>query len=134
MSFPGPRACRLQFLGNVNLFHGRIHEGRARIGHLEIEAPEHADAQNIPAVGYARPHDIEVERHRNGTSAIEAIVSHVHPIGPLVHLELTRRDTGEPVEVELSKERYREMQIEEGEQVFVTPRKLKVFVQGEPPR
>src|SRR3989442_9450122 len=63
------------FLGNVNLFHGRIHEGRARIGDIELDAPEHADARDIPAVGYVRPHDIEVTRSRNGTAALEAIVS-----------------------------------------------------------
>src|SRR5882762_9739478 len=118
------------FLGNVNLFHGRIHEGRARLGDLDIEVPEHADAQDIPAVGYVRPYDIAVERHRNGAPAIEAIVSHIQRIGPLVHLELTRGDTGDLIEVELSKERYWEMQIAAGERVFITPRQLKVFAQG----
>jgi sulfate transport system ATP-binding protein len=118
------------FLGNVNLFHGRIHEGRARIGDLEIEAPEHADAQDMPAVGYVRPHDIEVERHRNGTPAIEAVVSHIHPIGPLVHLELVRGDNGDLIEVELTKERYRTVPFHAGERVFVTPRNLRVFVHG----
>jgi len=118
------------FLGNVNLFHGRIHEGRARLGDLDIAAPEHADAQDIPAVGYVRPYDIEVERHRNGAPAIAALVSHIQRVGALVHLELTRGDTGDLIEVELSKERYWEMQIKEGERVFVIPRKLRVFIQG----
>ena len=118
------------FLGNVNLFHGRIHAGQARLGEFEIEVPEHADAQDIPAVGYVRPYDIAVERYRNGTPAIEAIVSHIQRVGPLVHLELTREDTGDLIEVELSKERYWEMQIAEGERVFITPRQLKVFAEG----
>lgn len=116
------------FLGNVNLFHGRIHEGRARIGDLEVAVPEHGKAQDLPAVGYVRPHDIEIERYRNGTPAIEAKVTHVHPIGPLVQVELTRGDTGDLIEVELTKERYRTMRLKEGERVFVTPRNLKVFV------
>jgi sulfate/thiosulfate transport system ATP-binding protein len=116
------------FLGNVNLFHGRIHEGRARIGDIELETPEHADAQDVPAVGYVRPHDIEVARHRNGSPAIAAVVNHVHPIGPLVHLELARGDTGDLIEVDLTKERYQELQFQEGEHVYVTPRNLKVFV------
>ncbi|MGE4089616.1 MAG: sulfate/molybdate ABC transporter ATP-binding protein [Candidatus Binatia bacterium] len=116
------------FLGNVNLFHGRIHEGRAQIGEIEVDAPEHQAAQNVPAVGYVRPHEMEIARSRNGTPAIEAHVKHVHPIGPLVHVELTRRDTGDLIEVELTKERYRAMRLQEGEQVYVTPRNLKVFV------
>jgi sulfate transport system ATP-binding protein len=120
-----------RFLGNVNLFHGRVHEGRARIGDIELEAPEHADTQDTPAVGYARPHDIEVARSRNSTAAIEAVVSYVHPIGPLVHLELTGCESGTLIEVALSKDRYQEMRFQEGERVFVTPRKLRVFVQDE---
>jgi sulfate transport system ATP-binding protein len=122
------------FLGNVNLFHGRIHEGRAQIADIEIDAPEHAHARDLPAVGYVRPHDIEIERHRNGTPAIEAVISHVHPIGPLVHLELVRGDSGDVIEVELTKERYRAMHLQEGEQVFVTPRNLRVFVHDARPR
>ena len=41
------------FLGNVNLFHGRIQSGKARIGDLEVDAPEHHDAADSPATGYA---------------------------------------------------------------------------------
>ena len=97
------------FLGTVNLFHGRIHEGRAQIGDIEVDAPEHRTVQDLPAVGYVRPHELEIERYRNGTPAIEARVAHVHPIGPLVHVELTRGDTGDLIEVELPKERYRSL-------------------------
>jgi sulfate transport system ATP-binding protein len=120
------------FLGNVNLFHGRIHAGRARLGAMEIETPEHAEAQDVPAVGYVRPHDIDVARHRNGVPAMAAVIQHVHPLGPLVHLELTSENTGDVIEVALSKERYRELHLQEGENVFVTPRHLRVFVRGTP--
>jgi sulfate transport system ATP-binding protein len=122
------------FLGNVNLFHGRIHAGRARLGDMEIETPEHADAHDVPAIGYVRPHDIEVARHRNGVPALTAVVQHVHPIGPLVHLELTRGDTGEVIAVDVSKERYQELQLQEGEKVFVTTRNLRVFIRETPSR
>src|SRR5688572_12798195 len=40
------------FLGNVNLFHGRVHSGKARIGDIEIDAPDHGDASDSPAVVY----------------------------------------------------------------------------------
>jgi sulfate/thiosulfate transport system ATP-binding protein len=81
-----------------------------------------------PCVATVRLHDIEVARHLNGSPAIEAVVIQVHPIGPLVHLELARGDTGDLIEVDLTKERYQELQLQEGERVFVTPRNLKVFV------
>ena len=70
------------FLGNVNLFHGRVHQGRVQIGGLEVDAPEHGDAQDSPAVAYVRPHDIEVERGRDGRPVIDVIVR-AHPDGGL---------------------------------------------------
>ena len=52
----------LNFLGNVNLFHGRIHNGQAHLGGLTLDAPELAGADNAPAIGYVRSHDLVVER------------------------------------------------------------------------
>src|SRR5262245_55040629 len=97
------------FLGNVNLFRGRIHQGQARIGRLVMEVPEHADKQNAPAVGYARPHDMEVSRSSNQPDAIQAVITAVVAIGPIVRLDLQRYDNGERLEVELIKERFREL-------------------------
>lgn len=116
------------FLGNVNLFHGRMHEGNAHIGDMEIKTPEHAEAHDVPAVGYARPHDMTVTRHLNGSPAIAAMVREVHAVGPLVQVELVRGDTGDVIAVDLTKERQQELQLQKGEQVFVTPRNVKVFV------
>lgn len=54
----------------------------------------------------------------------------------ITHVEakkLFMRRTGDLIEVVLSKERYRELQLHEGDQVFVTPRELRLFVQdGQP--
>ena len=38
-----------EFLVKVNLFHGRLHQGRAWIGEIEIDAPEHSEAEELPA-------------------------------------------------------------------------------------
>ena len=116
------------FLGSVNLFHGRVHDGEATMGPLAVSAPEHAGALNRPAVGYVRPHDLEVVRHKNGGASIAAAVKHISPVGPVIRLELERADTGDLIEAELTRERYRELELRTGEHVFVKPRKLKVFV------
>ncbi|MBI5426707.1 MAG: sulfate ABC transporter ATP-binding protein [Nitrospinae bacterium] len=116
------------FLGNANFFRGRIHRGLARIGAIEIEAPEHANAQDCPAVGYVRPHDIEIDRILSGKTAIEAVVRRVRAFGPLVRLELVRRDNGEPIEAELSAERFESLKLREGERAFVKPRNLRLFL------
>lgn len=118
-----------EFLGHVNLFHGRIHRGRAIISDFEIEAPEHAEAENMAAIAYVRPHDIEVDRVKNGESALAAHIIHIVSIGPVVRLELAHDDNANKnlVQVEISKDRFRTLQLEKGDRVFVTPRKLDLF-------
>src|SRR5215204_2655137 len=44
----------MNFLGNVNIFHGRVEKGRALLGTLALDYPEHAGAESRPAAGYAR--------------------------------------------------------------------------------
>jgi sulfate transport system ATP-binding protein len=117
------------FLGNVNLFHGRVDKGLAQIGEFAVEAPEHAGMRDAPAVAYVRPHEIELERHRNGEAVIEAVVRYGHAVGPTARLELERRDNGERIEAELTRERYRELDLQAGEQVFVKPRDMRIFVE-----
>jgi sulfate transport system ATP-binding protein len=115
------------FLGNVNLFHSRVHAGRVHIGDIEIDVPEHRGTHDAPAVAYVRPHDIELDRVRDGAS-IEAIVREVRGVGSLVRLELDRVDSDEVIEAELTRERYDELELREGERVFVRPRNLRVFL------
>ena len=117
------------FLGNVNLFHGRVHEGTAQLGGMELATPEHAAISDSPAVGYARSHDIEIERQYSNAASVEAIVRHIHPVGPIVRVELERGDTFATLEAELPAERFRELALQAGETVYVRARKLRVFVE-----
>jgi sulfate transport system ATP-binding protein len=117
-----------EFLGHVNLFHGRIHQGRAWIGDVEIDAPEHAEAEDLAAVAYVRPHDIEVDRVMNGESALPAQVVHILSVGPVVKLELVQGNQNKNlIQVEISKERFRDLQLIKGDQVFIKPRRLDLF-------
>lgn len=118
-----------EFLGKVNLFHGRLHRGRGWIGDIEVDAPEHAEAEELAAVAYVRPHDIEVDRTSNGEAALAARVDHILSVGPVVRLELIREDSEDknPIQVEISKERFRELQLVRGDQVFIKPRRFDLF-------
>jgi len=121
-----------EFLGKVNLFHGRLHRGRAWIGGIEVDAPEHTEAEELSAVAYVRPHDIHVDRVDkgiNGEGAIAAHVSHILSVGPVVRLELMRYDSAdkELIQVEISKERFRELKLTRGDQVFIKPSRFDLF-------
>lgn len=121
-----------KFLGKVNLFHGRLHRGRAWIGGIEIDAPEHTEAEEFSGVVYVRPHDIHVDKvdnALNGEGAIAAHVSHILSVGPVVRLQLVRDDgkDKESIEVEISRERFRELQLTRGDQVFIKPSRFDLF-------
>jgi sulfate/thiosulfate transport system ATP-binding protein len=103
------------FLGNVNLFHGRIDNGTA---HIHREATEH--------LVFVRPHALEITRHPNGANQFRATTKHINAAGPLVKVEAVT-EWGAAVHVEMPQERFRALALHKGEEVFITPRDLAVF-------
>ena len=113
-----------QFLGDVNVFHGRI--AHDRTSH-EAENGQEADASGEHEVTFVRPHDLELSRSRNTTTQLEATVRFVITAGSRVRLELVSKDSPQIISVELTKERYRELRLQQGDVVFVHPKQLQVF-------
>ncbi|WP_136414004.1 sulfate ABC transporter ATP-binding protein [Herbaspirillum sp. ST 5-3] len=116
------------FLGNVNLFHGRVHEGVLDAGGMALDAPDHAQARDAQGIGYVRPHDIEIEAYTAGAEGIIARLRHAHAIGPLAQLELERADNAQLIEAVISTERYAQLGLTQGEMLLVRPKRLRVFV------
>ena len=116
----------MNFLGQVNTFHGRLEGGKVHFASLAIDAPEPSDAPGQSVRVFVRPHDFEVETQRNGHPCFRAVVRRIHSAGPNVRLDLVA-DSGEQLHAELSQDRYRSLGITLDSQVFVTPREVKVF-------
>jgi len=116
------------FLGKVNLFHGRVDQGLMHTGGTSHSAPEHAAAVDAPAVGYVRSHDIEIGRTAWDDSSVPAQVRAITRIGPLVRIELSHLESGEAIQAELTREIVQELSLQVGEKVFLRPRKMSVFV------
>lgn len=115
------------FLGNVNLFKGRLHNGKLKHGQFEINVPAYADSYE-EAVGYVRPHDIQIEKQKVNNENVAAKIIHEHIVGPIVQIELKREDIDEYLEAELTKEHYKELNIKKGDIVYVRPKQLSVFI------
>ena len=103
------------FLGNVNLFHGRLEGDQAYI---------HEGATGH--VVYVRPHLLDIDRAPNGGSHFRARIKHINAAGPLVKVEAVA-EWGDPVHIEMSQERFRDLQLIKDESVFVIPKDVKVF-------
>jgi sulfate transport system ATP-binding protein len=132
------------FLGDVNLFHGRAHEGEVNVEGIRIASPEHASAQNAKAFAYVRPHDIDVQPYTpqtaTGEGKNEGIIAKLDRaivIGPIARLELIPKDDSRPaggplvetlIEAQMPAQQFRELGLQEGDTVVLTPRKARVFV------
>ena len=144
------------FLGDVNLFHGRAHEGEMRIGDqqgVRLHSPEHCDARDAKAFAFVRPHDFAVSRFAatdglgdldgasvtdgletgTGQQGIVARLTRVIVVGPIARLECTAINaasagSGDIIEVQMAAQQFYDMAIEDGETLLLTPRKARVFV------
>ena len=134
------------FLGDVNLFHGRAHEGEMLIGEdhhgVRLETPELGTTQDKKAFAYVRPHDLEVRRYVAGEESsvdgyqqqrgIPAKLVRAIVVGPTARLELLPLDStagnGEIIEAHLGANEFRDKGFKEGETLMLTPRKARVFV------
>jgi len=130
------------FLGDVNLFHGRAHEGEMLIGEnhdgLRLATPEHGDVQDAKAFAYVRPHDLEVERYvpdspsTGAASGIVARLTRAIVVGPIARLELLPLDAsagnGDLIEAQIPAQQFHALGLKTDETLLLTPRKARVFV------
>jgi sulfate transport system ATP-binding protein len=102
-----------QFIGDVNLFHERA-----------------AATKPAATVAYVRPYELDLSRHKAGASdAVVATVRYIGAAGPVVRLELQREDTGNSLNAEISRERFRELGLNVGDKVDVIARNVRVFAE-----
>jgi sulfate transport system ATP-binding protein len=127
------------FLGDVNMFHGRAHQGEVHLEGLQLDSPEHAHVENAKAFAYVRPHDLDVQRYAPGAQGIVVQLSRAIVVGPIARLELLPADgtqAAEPsgqetvIEAQIPAQQFRDMGLREGETLVVTPRRARVFVEG----
>jgi sulfate/thiosulfate transport system ATP-binding protein len=117
------------FLGDVNLFHGRIDHGFVKVGRSELEAPEWAEARDQAGVAYVRTYDVELTPSASGKSSIEAVVRHIRAFGPVVRLELDRTEDGSGIEAHIPRAQHERLALTKGQRVFVSPTSVRVFAQ-----
>ena len=129
------------FLGDVNLFHGRAHQGEVEVEvqGVRIASAEAAAAEGAQALAYVRPHDFDITRFAPGSAHPQGIVATIGRaivVGPIARMELEPVESnpdnpgsGNIIEAQISAQQYRELGLREGDTVVASPRKARVFVE-----
>ena len=110
----------LRFLGDVNLFHGRLQHAPGATG-----APS-------GDVGYVRPHEFQILAQATDASVAVTLVQAL-TVGPNTRLEFRRIDDGGDVDVELPRAEYAALRdqlgLQPGSAVHLRPRRVTRFKQ-----
>lgn len=110
----------LNFLGNVNLFQGRIVDGKMYLG----KAPAEGSKTNIKSANlYVRPHQFDISRQPQGDNAIKAIVKFLNLAGSLVKIDLNS-ESGSPLQVEITQHEFSQLRLIKGEEVYLCPKDI----------
>ena len=110
----------LQFLGDVNLFHGRF--GHAPGGQVSPEE-----------VSYVRPHELDIiATAQEGALAVQ--FSQALTVGPQTRIEFKRVDDGSYVDVEMPRADFvqlrERLQLQRGSAAYLMPRRITRFSDG----
>jgi sulfate transport system ATP-binding protein len=109
----------LQFLGDVNLFHGRFGHGREGGGDADVS--------------YVRPHELEIVAAAQD-GALAVTLSQALTVGPQTRIEFKRMDDGGYVDVEMPRSEYVAIRdrlgLATGSQVHLKPRRVTRFTAG----
>ena len=122
----------LDFLGNINLFHGRVEQGQAVFGPLVVDYQGEGDADGKAARLLVRPHDLEILVAPGDAAALRARVTRIRSAGPTVKVALVSH-AGQSLHVEMSHEQSRQLAIKAGDEVFVRLKESRLFVDGHTP-
>ncbi|MDR2127498.1 MAG: sulfate ABC transporter ATP-binding protein [Burkholderiaceae bacterium] len=119
------------FLGDVNLFRGRAHNGQLHLGDWSIDAPEHTSSLAADALAFVRPSDLVVTRHAAGAPGLATRIDRALVVGSFARLELIPQNgpVGQIIEAHLPADEYRALGLKEGDSVLVSPRKARVFLE-----
>lgn len=116
------------FLGHVNVFHGRIKDGKVSIGDHHVDAPDELkNLEEKPSQTFVRPHEIGISRLRSDGNDLSGIIREVRLLGGQIGLDIECEGFKHPIEAEISRELYLNLQLARGEKVFVILNRVRIF-------
>ena len=122
------------FLGSVNLFHGRVEERGLLVGQDTLPHQDSNFSQGMQVSAFARPHELQIITDITSGSGRRAQVIRVLSFGVSARVELQSlgNEDEQHFEVEITREQAQALQLQPGQVVRLLPSRLKLFQQAEP--
>lgn len=117
----------MDFLGNVNVFHGRVQSGRVTLGpfNLQYDAYQHDEPRD--ATAYVRPHELDIDRAPSQSSLL-GIIKQINPAGSVLKVRLLVEEFGVELNVDVTHQRAKTLELKLHDTVYVHPRSVRVFM------
>lgn len=122
------------FLGNVNLFHGRVDGSNIQVGSHSLNNADNSGlVSGTPVLAFARPHELTISTDLERQDGILAKIDRILSFGMNSRIELSATDAVDPnglpqhFEVELSRAEVINQELKESQQVKLIPSQLKIF-------
>jgi sulfate transport system ATP-binding protein len=118
-----------RFLGEVNELPVQLRDGRRYLGPIDISPAAAPGADCAKQIALIRPHEIESGPAAGGWPAT---ITAVRVIGPIVRLDLCAegQPVNEPLEAEISRERYASERFMAGQKVGLRFRRWQLYPAG----
>jgi sulfate/thiosulfate transport system ATP-binding protein len=115
------------FLGSVNLFHGRVADGKVLVGQDSLPHDTRDLPQGGEVMAFARPHELDIVL--GGSDGIMATINRILAFGVTARVELqaTIENQLQHFEVELTQTRVQQLDLQIGQQVRMVASQLKIF-------
>lgn len=115
----------MEFLGQVNVFHCRVQDGKPLLGDTPFDICDEKTGGSR-TVAYARPHELELRRSLGSEKGVSATVARLNLAGALAKVHLHTQQ-GHAIQVDMSLAECQALRLSAGEQVFVCPKHVRVF-------
>ena len=122
------------FLGNVNLFHGRIEGEGIQVGNDTLNHDKSQTiSQGASVLAFARPHELDILTKEEESEGVKATIDRILSFGLNSRIELSAEVVLEDgnkqhfYEVELPRSEVLKRGLSEGQQVRIAPSQLRVF-------
>ena len=119
----------MDFLGNVNVFHGRVQNGKVVLAGFEMAYPDYPHGESREATAYVRPHELDIERTAvNGSSLAGHGAAGQSDTARSPRCGSNPASSNLELNVEINLDRYAELDLKPGDLVHVAPRRFRVFI------